>query len=107
MAFIAWLVTLFAGRMPASLHLAYVAVLRFLTRYTGYWYMLTPAYPGGLYGDTPGAVAWAGGLPEAQAPGSGTQTPDFGTPGPARDSGTGLGEPGRQRPAGVWRSFGV
>jgi hypothetical protein len=86
MAFIAWLVTLFAGRMPGSIHLAYVAVLRFRTRYTGYWHMLTPAYPGGLYGDGPGAVAWADGVPEAQAPGFGTQAPGFGTPGPAYET---------------------
>jgi hypothetical protein len=75
MAFIAWLVTLVMGRMPASLHLAYAAVLRFEIRHTGYYYMLTPAYPGGLYGDGPGAVAWADGLPAAPAP-----APAWGSP---------------------------
>jgi Domain of unknown function (DUF4389) len=81
MAFIAWLVTLVAGQLPASMHLAYVAVLRFQTRLNGYWWMLTPAYPGGLYGDGPGAVAWADALPTAQAPGFGTPAPGYGTPG--------------------------
>jgi Domain of unknown function (DUF4389) len=79
MAFIAWLVTLVMGRMPASLHLAYVAVLRFEIRYTGYYYMLTPAYPGSLYGDGPGAVAWTDELPPAPAPAP-APAPGWGSP---------------------------
>jgi hypothetical protein len=77
MAFIAWLITLVAGQLPPSFHLAYVAVIRFQTRYYCYFAMLTPAYPGGLYGDEPGAVAWADELPAA--PGFGP--PGFGPPG--------------------------
>jgi hypothetical protein len=93
MAFVAWLVTLVLGRMPASLHLAYASVLRFEARYTAYYYMLTPAYPGGLYGDKPGVVAWADGLPETQAPGFGSQAA-FGTPGaPYGTPGPGYGNP--------------
>jgi hypothetical protein len=64
MGFIAWLVTLFTGHMPASLHHAYVAFVRYQARYTGYYHMLTPAYPWGLYGDGPEAVAWAYGVPQ-------------------------------------------
>ncbi|HEY1666836.1 MAG TPA: DUF4389 domain-containing protein, partial [Trebonia sp.] len=59
MAFIAWLITLVAGQLPPSLYLAYLAVIRFQTRCSGYLWMLTSAYPGGVYGDKPGAVAWA------------------------------------------------
>jgi hypothetical protein len=83
MALIAWLVTLFTGRLPASFHLAYVAVLRFQTRFYGYQAMLTTAYPGGLYGDKPGMVAWA----DAPAPDFGAPAPGYGTPG-------GYGAPG-------------
>jgi hypothetical protein len=78
MAFVAWLITLVAGQLPPSFHLAYVAVLRFTARLHGYWWMLTPAYPGGLYGDRPGAAAWAGGLPAAPAAGSWQPTAGFG-----------------------------
>jgi hypothetical protein len=51
MSFFAWLITLFAGRMPASLHQAFAAITRFYARYTGYAIMLTPEYPSGLFGD--------------------------------------------------------
>ena len=77
MALIAWLITLITGRLPASFHLAYVAVLRFQTRFYGYQWMLTTAYPGGLYGDGPGMVAWA----DAPAPAFGAPAPGYGTAG--------------------------
>jgi hypothetical protein len=79
------------GRMPASLHLAYVAVLRFEIRYTGYYYLLTPAYPGRLYGDGPGAAAWADGLPAA--PASAWGPPQGWGPPPGWDSPQGYGAP--------------
>ena len=80
LGFIAWLVTLVTGQLPASFHLAYVALLRFQTRFFGYWWLLTPAYPGGLYGDKPGAVSWADATATgAQAPGLGT-VQGYGTP---------------------------
>jgi hypothetical protein len=65
MAFVAWLITLVTGQLPPSFHLAYAAAIRFVTRYYGYWWMLTPTYPGGIYGDKPGTVAWADALPAA------------------------------------------
>jgi hypothetical protein len=106
MAFIAWLVTLLMGRMPASLHLAYVAVLRFEIRYTGYYYMLTPAYPGGLYGDGPDAVAWADGLPEAPAPAWGSPQ-GYGAPTPGYDPTVGYGaSPAPGTPAGYGTPVG-
>ena len=89
MAIIAWLITLVAGRLPISFHLAYVAALRFQTRFYGYQLMLTPAYPGGLYGDTPGTVTWA----DAAAPGFDAPATGYGTPG-------GYGVPGGYGAAG-------
>src|SRR3984957_15656162 len=80
MAFIAWLIVLVAGQLPPSFHLAYAAVVRFQTRYTCYFWMLTPAYPGGLYGDKPGTVAWADGPSLVQAPGFGTPGASSGNP---------------------------
>jgi hypothetical protein len=80
MGFIAWLVTLITGQLPAPMHLAYISVLRFTARHTGYYWMLTPAYPGGLYGDRPGTLAWADALPAAQAPGFGAPV-GYGTEG--------------------------
>ncbi|MGH3225599.1 MAG: DUF4389 domain-containing protein [Streptosporangiaceae bacterium] len=127
MAFIAWLITLVAGQLPPSLYLAYLAVIRFQTRCSGYWWMLTSAYPGGVFGDKPGAVAWADALPTAQAPGFGTQgygaagfpaggaqggygapqgysAPGYGTPtgfaAPGYDAPSGYGTPGYGAPGG-------
>jgi len=57
--FIAWLTALVAGRLPASLHQAFAAVLRYTIRYYGYMYLLTDAYPAGLFGDKPGTQATA------------------------------------------------
>jgi hypothetical protein len=59
MGFIAWLITLVTGRLPASYHQAFTAVIRYEVRYYAYWLMLTPAYPGGLFGDKPGIPTWA------------------------------------------------
>jgi hypothetical protein len=87
-SFVAWLVTLVAGELPASLHLAFTAVLRYLIRFNCYWLMLTPAYPSGLFGDAP-----AYGTP----PGYGA-TPGYGTaPGYGMPSGYDA-TPGYQAP---------
>lgn len=48
-----WLIVLVAGRMPATLFLATVAVLRYNLRYLAYSAMLTMSYPKHLFGDTP------------------------------------------------------
>jgi Domain of unknown function (DUF4389) len=53
---VAWLITLITGRMPAGLHNAFAATLRFVVRYDGYLYLVTPEYPGGMYGDPPAAA---------------------------------------------------
>jgi hypothetical protein len=39
--FTGWLAALIAGRLPASLHQAFAAVLRYTIRYDGYLYLLT------------------------------------------------------------------
>ena len=77
MALVAWVITLATGRLPYSFHLAYVAALRFQTRFNGYEFMLTPAYPSGLYGDGPDAAGWADAAPR----GFGAPAFGYGTPG--------------------------
>ncbi len=61
--FPAWLIMLITGKLPAPLHLAFTAVLRFQTRYYCYMGMLTSTYPWKLFGDEPDASA-----PMAPAP---------------------------------------
>jgi uncharacterized protein DUF4389 len=68
---IAWLVALAAGKLPVSLHQAFAAVLRYTIRYYGYAYLLTGAYPAGLFGDKPGTP------PGTEIPPAG---PGFGAP---------------------------
>lgn len=82
MSFVAWLITLVAGRLPASFHQAFTAVVRFEMRNYAYWWMLTPAYPGGLFGDKPGARTWADQLaaPAPAAPGYGSAPDGYGAP---------------------------
>jgi hypothetical protein len=60
--FIGWLAVLITGRLPVSLHQAFAAVLRYTVRYYGYLYLLTGAYPAGLFGDDPGRPGWEAGL---------------------------------------------
>jgi hypothetical protein len=77
--FVAWLITLIAGRMPVALHQAFTAVLRYQTRLYGYLWMLTPAYPAGVFGDAPGAPPAIGNA--GPSGGFGTSDPGYGTPG--------------------------
>ena len=58
-----WLIALFTGKLPDSLHDAFAAIVRYYIRYLGYYLMITPEYPAGLYGDqtagtAPTAPAW-------------------------------------------------
>lgn len=71
--FIAWLIALAAGRLPAALHQALTAVLRYTVRYNGYVYLLTDAYPAGLFGDDPDVQA---GEALVDGPAGGYQAPD-------------------------------
>jgi hypothetical protein len=58
--FVVWLIVLINGRMPDALHAAISLVLRYTIRYLGYFFLLTSEYPGGLYGDQPGAAGPSG-----------------------------------------------
>jgi hypothetical protein len=67
--FIAWLITLVTGKLPAPLHLAFTAVLRYQARYYCYVGLLTPTYPWKLFGDEPvGAAAVATAAPAETVP---------------------------------------
>ena len=61
--FITWLIMLVTGTMPASLYQAYAAVLRYYSRYLGYFLLLTSEYPSDIFGDrlSPGQLAVAQG----------------------------------------------
>jgi hypothetical protein len=69
-----WVLVLITGRMPDALHQAVAATLRYQARLSGYTYLLTGTYPGGLFGDRPeaGAPAAAPGTP-AGGPGAAGQ----------------------------------
>jgi len=73
---ITWFIVLITGRMPRPLHEAYAAGLRYYVRFVGYVFLLTATYPGGLFGDQPGAGQpgygqQAPGEPAAGVPGYG------------------------------------
>lgn len=100
---IAWLVALVAGHLPGSLHQAFAAVLRYTIRHYSYVYLLTDAYPAGLFGDRPGTGERAATLPggsghEAPYPGYETPEPASRGPWPAPGAGypphPGYGAPG-------------
>ena len=87
-ALIAWLITLITGKLPNSLHAAYTAIFRYSTRVNGYIYLLTAAYPGGLFGDTQGPAV------DVAPPGYGAPGV-YGTPG------------GYDAPAGYGAGYGT
>jgi Domain of unknown function (DUF4389) len=81
MGFVTWLIVLVKGEMPAALHQALAAVLRFQARTLGYALMLTSAYPAGLFGDPEMPGPWSPAGPYqgyATQPGYGAQ-PGYGT----------------------------
>jgi Domain of unknown function (DUF4389) len=86
-ALVIWLIVLIAGRMPDTLYQALAAILRYLIRLQGYWLLLTATYPGGLFGDRPGA-----GLPAAEPASPGAVTPGAAWSSPAAPPP--FGEPG-------------
>jgi hypothetical protein len=57
--FVSWLIVLISGRMPDGLYQALAAVLRYQARVTGFAFMLTSAYPSGLYGDLAPQLGYA------------------------------------------------
>jgi hypothetical protein len=93
--FIGWLITLASGRMPAAMHQALTAVLRYQFRFYCYYWLLTPAYPSALFGDAPDGSFAAGG--------AGYPAPDagYGPPAPGYGAASGYGAaPGYGAPAG-------
>ena len=81
--FVAWLIALVNGHLPRPLHQALTALLRYQIRFYCYYWMLTPAYPWGLFGDAPGMPpAAAGYAPQDGGYGYGNPgyTPGYGTP---------------------------
>jgi hypothetical protein len=75
--FVSWLIVLITGQMPDALYQALAAALRYQLRVSGFTFMLTSAYPSGLYGDQV-AVGTAEPLPGfGGQPGYGAQ-PGFG-----------------------------
>jgi hypothetical protein len=108
--FIGWLIALVAGRLPASLHQAIAAVLRYFVRCNGYMLLLTGSYPGQLFGDQADPQAPAAppayGAQGYGMPGYGAQSygdPRYAAPGyqPAWPSAPVPPVPGRQDPS--WR----
>lgn len=93
-AFVAWLITLFTGKLPGGLHLAYAAMVRYLLRINCYLYMLTPTYPGGLFGDGP-AVPTGAAVPPVDGYGTGDVAPGYSEPG------------GYETPGGFGTSAGI
>jgi hypothetical protein len=69
LSFFLWLIALIGGRLPASLHQAVAAVLRFLFRFYGYTFMVTGDYAWwGLFGDpAPASVAGSEQATDAEA----------------------------------------
>ena len=76
--FVAWLLALVNGHLPRPLHQALTALLRYQTRLYCYYWMLTPAYPWGLFGDAPAVPSAAPGYPP-QDGGYGAPSPGYGT----------------------------
>jgi Domain of unknown function (DUF4389) len=52
--FVTWLIVLATGAVPEPLYQALAATLRYHARVTGFMFMLTSAYPAGLFGDGAG-----------------------------------------------------
>jgi len=97
---VAWLVTLVTGELPAPLHLAFTAVLRYRFRYNCYWLLLTPSYPGGLFGDAPGAPGYAGEPPAPEYGAAGYDAPGYGTAGYGTAGSVYSTSPGYDAPGG-------
>jgi Domain of unknown function (DUF4389) len=67
-SFVIWLLVLVLGRVPGALFDATTAVLRYSMRYTAYSWLVTAAYPWGLFGDRPALGAAVDAGPAEEAP---------------------------------------
>ena len=66
-SFFIWLLVLVLGRVPAALFDATTALLRYTFRYYAYYWLVTAAYPWGMFGDRPGLAEPRPAVPAAQA----------------------------------------
>jgi hypothetical protein len=66
-SFFIWLLVLVLGRVPAALFDATTALLRYTFRYYAYYWLVTAAYPWGLFGDRPGLAEPRPAVPATQA----------------------------------------
>lgn len=87
--FVAWLIALVNGHLPRPLHQALTALLRYQIRLYCYYWMLTPSYPWGLFGDAPGMARAAAGY-APQDGGYGAPPPGYGAA-PGYGAGPGFG----------------
>ena len=95
-----WLIVLISGRMPDALYQALAAALRYQARVIGFAFMLTSAYPSGLYGDPVVAVPAVPATPAGPQPGYGQQ-PGYGAqPGYGQQPGAPGSQPGYGDPQG-------
>jgi len=103
-----WLIVLITGTMPGSLYQAVAAVIRFGTRFYGYFFLMSGTYPGGLFGDPADAdvdvAPAAAGLlaaPVDPGPGQPGHAPAGAAPagyGQETDGRPGAGQPGNGQP---------
>jgi hypothetical protein len=95
--FVAWLIVLITGTMPVPLYQAIAAVTRYGIRYSGYFFLLSGTYPGGLFGDPadPGVLAVTAD-PLAVPPGAEPGRPGYG---PAEGWPPAYGQPDAGPPA--------
>jgi Domain of unknown function (DUF4389) len=104
LGFFGWLIALFTGKLPDSLHETFTTIVRYYVRYLGYYLMITPEYPAGLYGDqtaTTAASAPAWEVPAADTVVGGSVFGDAG----AADTGpiTGFGGPAAPAATAPWQ----
>jgi hypothetical protein len=101
-----WLIVLVTGAMPAPLHQAVAAVVRYGARFYGYFFLMSGTYPGGLFGDPadPEVAPVAAGLlaaPVDTGPGQPGHAPPGAAPaadGQEADAPPGAGQPGNGQP---------
>jgi Domain of unknown function (DUF4389) len=63
-----WFVVLVTGRLPAPVHQAFAAAIRYQTRLVAYLFLLVPTYPSGLFGDGPPSPGEPTGAPGEAPP---------------------------------------
>lgn len=65
-----WVIVLVMGRVPSPMFNALALVHRYSTRYTAYIYLLTAAYPAGLFGEVSDEAGPNGQVPPEATPGA-------------------------------------